>query len=395
MVTAQRPVAVERQRDVAVAAAPGHAARAAVDRGRQAAPVQEEDRFPAALGDAAQLPEERRGQRIASLAAQVDDLHRRQRGGDAPAELEPLERLPRLRPRRRGAEDRNGSLERRALRRDTARVVARVGLLLVRRIVLLVDADHTERRHRCEHRRPRTDDDACLAGRDAPALVAPLRLRERRVQHCNAFAETRAEAAERLRRERDLGHEHDRTTVLCERCLAGSNVDLGLATSRRAEEQDVAALAVEQRGDAVERALLRVGEMRGRRLGGERARRGGVAALAAPLRVVGRDERERPRRRRAVVVGEPQREIDERRRQRLGDSLDRERFDSLRQGDVERRHDTTPARVAELHFDDRALDGFVRHLVRECARDGASRDERVDGRVAAHRASVAVVKVGE
>src|SRR5437588_8267125 len=52
MVTAQRPVAVERQRDVAVAAAPGQTACAAMDRRRQATPVQEEDRLPAALGDA-------------------------------------------------------------------------------------------------------------------------------------------------------------------------------------------------------------------------------------------------------------------------------------------------------------------------------------------------------
>ena len=57
MMTTQRPVAVERQRDVAVAAATGHAACAAVDGGRQAAPVQEEDRLAAAFGDAAQLPE--------------------------------------------------------------------------------------------------------------------------------------------------------------------------------------------------------------------------------------------------------------------------------------------------------------------------------------------------
>jgi hypothetical protein len=115
-----------------------------VDRRRDAAPVQQEDRLAAALCDPAELGEERRGERIARLPAEVDDLHRRERRRDTAAELEPLERLPRLGPRCRGAEDRDGAFERSALRGDGARVVARVRLLLVRRVLLLVDADHTE-----------------------------------------------------------------------------------------------------------------------------------------------------------------------------------------------------------------------------------------------------------
>ena len=60
------------------------------------------------------------------------------------AELDPLEPRPALRPRRRAAEERDGALERGPLGRDGARVVARVGLLLVRGVVLLVDADQAE-----------------------------------------------------------------------------------------------------------------------------------------------------------------------------------------------------------------------------------------------------------
>ena len=329
--------------------APRRAARAAVDRRRHPAPVQQQDRLAAALRDPAELLEERRRQRIPRLAAQVDDLHRRHRRRDAAAELEPLEPLPRLRPRRRGAEDRDRAFERRALRRDGARVVARIGLLLVRRVVLLVDADDAERRHRREHRRARTDDDRSLARRDPLALVAPLRLGQRGVQHGDAIAEAHAEAAERLRRERDLRHEHDRAAAARERRLAGADVDLGLAAAGRAEQQDVAAVAVEQLVDARERALLRLGQMLRRRLRRERADRRSVAPLAAALRVVRRDERERTRRRRAVVVGEPEREIDERRRQRLRDALDRRRRNALRQ----RRRPisvTTPRRRALPNF---------------------------------------------
>ena len=76
--------------------------------------------------------------------------------------------------------------------------------------MLLVDADQAERGHRGEDRRARADDDRRLARGDPLALVAPLRLRQRRVEHGDAVAEAGAEAAERLRRERDLGDEHDR-----------------------------------------------------------------------------------------------------------------------------------------------------------------------------------------
>ena len=65
---------------------------------------------------------------------------------------------PALGARRRRAVDRDRTLERGALRGDGAGVVARVGLLLVRRVVLLVDADEPEPRQRREHRRAGADD---------------------------------------------------------------------------------------------------------------------------------------------------------------------------------------------------------------------------------------------
>src|SRR5438552_14508407 len=196
-----------------------------MQRGRDAAAVEEQDRLAAALDDAAQLVEERRRERIAGLATQVDDAYRRQIGAEPRAELEPLEARPALGPRRRRAVDRDGTLERRALRGDRARVVARVGVLLVRGVVLLVDDDQAETAHRREDRRARADDDARLAARDPLALVATLRVRQPRVQDRDAVAEARADPADRLRRKGDLGHEHDPPEPALEQRGAGLEVD--------------------------------------------------------------------------------------------------------------------------------------------------------------------------
>ena len=100
----------------------------------------------------AELGEQRSGQRVPALAPQVDDPHRRQLPAEPAAELEPLERRPALGSRRRASEDGDGPLERRPLGRDRAGVVAGIGLLLVRRVVLLVDADRA--RGRAPARRP-------------------------------------------------------------------------------------------------------------------------------------------------------------------------------------------------------------------------------------------------
>ena len=179
-----------------------------------------------------ELGQERRRERVARLAAQVDDLHRRHRSTEPCAELEPLEPLPALRPRRRAPVDGDGTLERGPLRRDRARVVARVGLLLVGGVVLLVDADQAEARHRREDGRARSDDHRRLARDDPLALVAPLGLGQPRVEHGDPVAEASLEAPERLRRERDLGDEHDRAPASLERGGARLEIDLGLAAAR-------------------------------------------------------------------------------------------------------------------------------------------------------------------
>ncbi len=65
--------AVKHERDVAVRAANRHTTGAAVQRGRDTTPVQEKDRLAAAIGDPAELGEERRRERVPGLAAKVDD----------------------------------------------------------------------------------------------------------------------------------------------------------------------------------------------------------------------------------------------------------------------------------------------------------------------------------
>ena len=152
VVAAQAPVPVEHEGDVAVGAAEGRPAGPAMQRGRDPAAVEEQDRLAAVLGDRAELREQRRGERVAGLATQVDDPHRRQLPAEPLRQLEPLERSPALGPRRGASVQSDRALERRPLGRDCPRIVAGIRLLLVGGVVLLVDADQPDTIHRREDR---------------------------------------------------------------------------------------------------------------------------------------------------------------------------------------------------------------------------------------------------
>ncbi len=179
VVAVQPPVPVQRQRDVAVRAPPRRAARPAVQRRRDATAVEQENSLAAFVDEAPELGEKRGRERVAGLATEVDEAHARHRGSDTHGQRHARQALPALGPGRGAPVDGDRALERRPLRRDRARVVSRVGLLLERRVVLLVDDDQADAAHRCEHGRARSDDDARLAPGDPVALVAPLRVRER------------------------------------------------------------------------------------------------------------------------------------------------------------------------------------------------------------------------
>jgi hypothetical protein len=375
---------VERERDVAVRAAARDAARAAVERGRDPAAVEQEDRLAAAFREPAELGEQRRGQRVAGLEPEVDDLHPGKRRSDTAAELEPLERLPRLGPWRRRAEDRNRAFEGRALGGNRTGVVARIRLLLVRGVVLLVHADDPERGKRREHGGASPDHDRRLAGHDPLALVTPLGLRKTRVDDRDTIAEARPEATERLRRERDLRHEHDRSTAGCDRSLAGTDVDLGLAAACGTGEEDVAAPAPKKPFDPRERVLLGIRKTCRCRLRGHPGRCGHRSPLAAPLWLLRRDQRERAGGSRAVVVGEPEGEVDERRRQRLEHPLGKNGRDVRRSLGIGVHDDPAPPRVSERDREDCPLPHLVADLVGEQPRERAGADDRIDGGEAGH-----------
>src|SRR5205823_6529933 len=87
VVAAKRPVAMQREGDVAVRAAARGPTGAAVESGRDTAPVEQQDSLASSFREPPQLGEKRRGERIAGLVPQVDDANRRQRRGDPAAEL--------------------------------------------------------------------------------------------------------------------------------------------------------------------------------------------------------------------------------------------------------------------------------------------------------------------
>ena len=291
--------------------------------------------------------------------------------------------------RRRASEHRDGAFESGAFRGDRACVVPRIGLLLVRRVVFLVDADDPEPRHRCEDGGACADDDRRLAARDACALVATFCLAQGGVKNGDALTEACAKASERLRRQRDLGHEDDGAAVALQCGGARLEVDLGLPAARGAVEEEVRRFAcVERSGDALERGLLGRAQLGGLRLSGQCVPLGRLRPRSSCLPLHRCNERQCATGSRAVVVGDPERELDERPRQLLDDTLDRRRVDSLWRLHVDLGHDAALLRVAETHLDDGTGTDVVRNLVRELAREGAGGHERIDRGVTGHPATL-------
>ncbi len=382
----QAAIGVEDERDVAGRTPLGAAARPAVQRRRRPATVEEQHGLPTPGGHTAQLGQQRGAQRVPGLAAEVDDTHRRQRPVESTAELEPLEPVPALGPGRRAAEHAHRALELGSAKGNTARVVARVGVLLVGGILLLVDADEPQSRQRREDRRACADHDRRLAGRDAFPLVAPLRLRQSRVEASDAVSEAVAEAGERLRREGDLGNEDDRAEPALEGGGTGPQVDLRLATAGLAVKEEAPAGA-DRLHDAGEGCILRLGQ-RGGSLLGRKVHGSRPTALAAPGTARRGDQRERARGRRPVVGRDPEREIDERTRDTSEHLLDADRLHA--RGDVvgEGNDDPAAATAAEGNGDDVAGRKPVAE-VGERPVERACRDERDDLGEGAHAPSLA------
>ena len=213
---------------------------------RIAAPVQEQHRLLAAaprLLDASDGARRQPSPARRTFALEVDQGDVRQPGeAEARGKLEPAVAPafgvePGLdRRRRRGQHDRR-LLETRAHDRHVARVVDDALLLLVGALVLLVDDDEAEVGERQKQGRARADNHlrlpACRRRPDALALA----LGQTGMPFGGPRAETRSEAVEELRGERNLRQEHERLALLPQSFGDRLEIDLGLARAGHALEQ--------------------------------------------------------------------------------------------------------------------------------------------------------------
>ena len=95
--------------------------------------------------------------------------------------------------------------------------------------MLLVDDDEAEVRERQKQRRTRADDNPRLPARRRGPDALALALRQAGVPFGRPSAETRGEAVEELRGQRDFRQEHEPLAPLAQRFGDGLEINLGLA----------------------------------------------------------------------------------------------------------------------------------------------------------------------
>ena len=143
---------------------------------------------------------------------------------------------------------------------DVASVVARRFFLLIAGFLLFIDDDEAEIFEWRKDGGARADDDAGFAVADAPPFASALNVAERGVQNSDSF-EARAEPGTALathpQSERNFRDENDRGFSARERFLDGAHVDLGLAaTGDAVEEEDAEFAKLEASFDGVEGGFL-------------------------------------------------------------------------------------------------------------------------------------------
>ena len=174
---------------------------------------------------------------------QVDHLHDRHRpsldavGHDQSRISAALGVLPAFQRGRGRAQQHRHALELCPLDRHVAGVISRDGLLLERAFMFLVDHDQAQPPRRGEDRRSGADDDFDLACRDALPVPMPFDIAQMAVQHGHP-GKPPAKPADRLRRQADLRHQHDRLAAPRHHLLDGREVDLGLAAARDSVDQE-------------------------------------------------------------------------------------------------------------------------------------------------------------
>ncbi len=191
--------------------------------------------------------------------------------------------MPGLRPRRGAAVDDHRALPLGPAEGDLPRVVAgRAPVLLVRGLVLLVDDDQAQPGQRREHGAPRAQHHVGAPLADAPVLGDPLAGRQTGVPDGDALAQPRAQSAQELGGQGDLGHQHQASAAARAGRLDGLQVHLGLARAGDTVQQQGAPAGVERGGDrGGGRGLLL------RRPGRDRGR-GGIGAEPVEAGALGR-----------------------------------------------------------------------------------------------------------
>ena len=198
------------------------------------------------------------------------------------------------------------------------------------------------------------------------------------MEHRDAVSEARTEATDGLRCEGDFGHEHDHTASALECRRSCLEVDLRLPASCRALEQDVATVGVQRPDDSVDGLALRLGEGFRLEFAAERVSRRRLPDRPASCPFVGRDERQRTGRGRAVVVGDPERELDERRRNAIDDVPCIRDLDALGSGDARLHHDAADRARTERDREDVSLADVVGNRISEGPCERPRRDEGID-----------------
>ena len=164
-------------------------------------------------------------------------------------------------------------------------MITRSLVLLVGTLVLLVHDDETHVRERREQGGARANHDVRGTRADHVPLVEAFAGRKSGVEDGHIVAEAAPEAADRLSRERDLRHEDDGTPPLRTDTFDGIEVDLRLAGSRDAVDEDhVARTRLGSASNGVKRGDLPSREALGSGRGGAReARLVARPANAAPV----------------------------------------------------------------------------------------------------------------
>ena len=150
--------------------------------------------------------------------------------------------------------------------------------------MLLVDDDEPEVGHRCEHRRARAEHDARLAAEGvAPGARGARASVSAECSTASGAAKRSRKRPSELRREPDLGHQHQRARARREHALDEPQVHLGLAAAGDpVQHEGGEARRARRRSAATASALL------ARRAAGPgvRARGGGCGARRRPTSVL-------------------------------------------------------------------------------------------------------------